>query len=224
MSNHLLIFCKKSGGYNRGMWERKELKTNLLGTLEMALLMPQGVKRFNNDMSAMFRSFWLIPIVMPFTLYAIHLMQPNVEQIANLSYGFVAVMFTFKILVVTVLTLLLGYGFAKHYERMEHFCLTVTALNWSGLINTVLFLPAVVMVGSGAYAWDDIYAYLVFLSLYPHQGSRQDKELRTFPSRPGWHSRGASANFGAVPRVSRGKLNFFCTQTAMRLFDGAPNT
>lgn len=148
------------------MWERKELKTNLLGTLEMALLMPQGVKRFNNDMSAMFRSFWLIPIVMPFTLYAIHLMQPNVEQIASLSYGFVAVMFTFKILVVTVLTLLLGYGFAKHYERMEHFCLTVTALNWSGLINTLLFLPAVVMVGSGAYAWDDIYAYLVFLSLY----------------------------------------------------------
>ncbi len=147
-------------------FSKTEIKTNLLATLEMALLMPQGPARFTNDISAMFRSFWLMIVVMPFTYYAISLLQPATPQIAELSYILVAFMFTMKILVATVLTLLLSYGFAKQYERMDHFCTAITALNWSGLINTLLFLPAVLMVGSGAYIWDDIYGYLVFLMLY----------------------------------------------------------
>lgn len=148
-------------GFSKG-----EIKTNLLATLEMALLMPQGPARFTNNLGAMFRSFWVMVAVMPFTYYAISLMQPATPQIAELSYILVAFMFTMKILVATVLTIMISYGFAKHYERLDRFCAAITALNWSGLINTLLFLPAVLMVGSGAYIWDDIYGYLVFLMLY----------------------------------------------------------
>ncbi len=147
-------------------FKQGEIKTNLLATLEMALLMPQGPARFTNDMGAMFRSFWLVVLVMPFTYYAISLMQPATPQIAELSFMLVAFMFTVKIAIATVLTILISYGFAKHYERLEFFCATISALNWSGLINTVLFLPAVLMVGFGNFVWDDVYGYLVFLMLY----------------------------------------------------------
>ena len=87
---------------------KDEIKTNLLATLEMALLMPQGPARFDNSMSAMFRSFWLVILVMPFTYYAISLMQPTTPQIAELSFMLVAFMFTVKIAIATVLTILIS--------------------------------------------------------------------------------------------------------------------
>ena len=146
----------------------EELKRNALATLETALLMKQGPERFGTTLDEMLRSFWIFALTIPFTLYAISLIHPTRNEIADLSYGFVASLFLVKMLIVAVLSILLSYGFARHYERMAYFCSCITAMNWTGLIGTVLFLPSIIMVTMGIYTWDQVYPYLIFLTMYSY--------------------------------------------------------
>ena len=148
--------------------EEQYPKNPLLGALELALFMKQSVERFHLDMNAMWRSF-LVPIALtPLTFLMLYLSHHERPEISNLTYSEVAGLFFVKGLVGLALSLLILYGFAKAYDRLDRFYLTITAANWSSIIPTALFLPIMITYALGWYTWDDIYGISVILALYTY--------------------------------------------------------
>lgn len=147
----------------------KNLKKNpVLGAMEVAIFMAQGVGRFGTDKRAMLLSFLLPLVLAPLSIYALYLSHPEQEEIAHLSFGYVNILFFFKGLFGIVLSLSLLYGFAKYYDRREHFYLTITALNWSALFPTLLFMPIVISMGLGWHNWDEVYNINVVAAIYSY--------------------------------------------------------
>lgn len=141
-------------------------KNPLLGAVETAIFMPQFTERFGNDFQSMLKSFLVPLIMMPLTYIGLYLSHHEQPEIAHLPYSQVASMFFIKSLFVMGLSFLIIYGFAKVYERLDNFYLTITAGNWSGVFPTLLFLPVLCSMWMGVHSWEEAYPISIVFAIY----------------------------------------------------------
>lgn len=146
---------------------RKELSRNpFLGAMELAIFMSQGLERFHNNFQSMLKSF-LVPLaITPLTFLALYLSHPHQEEIAHIPFSQVSMMFLATGFFKFILTLLILYGFARTYDRLDRLFLTITAANWSLVFPTLLFLPIIISLGIGWHGWDDVYNINIVFALY----------------------------------------------------------
>ena len=148
------------------MFSKAEIKRNLLGTLEVALLMPAGPKRFGNSYDEAARSF-IIPILFfPLSLVALYL-YPDAE-IAAASKNTFSLLFSLRLFFSWLLFFGIIYWLMKRVDHLDHFYRFVTGTNWLAIPATVIFLPVAVMLLSGAFSWDELYPFMKFLMFYTY--------------------------------------------------------
>lgn len=148
------------------MFSEEEVKRNLLGALEVALLMPAGPKRFGNSYDEAVRSF-IVPILLfPLTLAAFYL-YPH-PDIAASSRNTLTLLFSLRLGFSWLLFFGIIYWLMKKVDHLEHFCRFVIGTNWLAVPATVIFLPVAVMLLSGGFTWDELYPFMKFLMFYTY--------------------------------------------------------
>ena len=139
-----------------------------LGALECALFMKQGIPRFNGDLPAMMKSL-LIPLAfLPLSFIGLYYSQGQRPELAAISYEYLALLFIGKTFFTTLLGLAMIYGFAKYYDRTQHFCRTITAGNWASIAPTLLFLPVLYSMSMGWHSWEEVYPVTIVFSIYTY--------------------------------------------------------
>ena len=148
------------------MFSKAEIKNNLLGTLEVALLMPAGPKRFGNSYDEAVRSF-IIPILFfPLTLLALYL-YPYPEMAAA-SKNTLTLLFSLRLAFSWLMFFGIIYWLMKRVDHLDHFYRFVVGTNWLAVPATVIFLPVAIMLMSGAFSWDELYPFMKFLLFYTY--------------------------------------------------------
>ena len=146
--------------------QKGEIKRNLLGALEVALLMPNIEKRFRSDYNEALRSFFVPLILFPFALIGIYMFQPpstagltddTISRLYSLRYAFALGMFFGLV-----------YVIANKLDRGEHFVQFVTATNWAAVPSTIALIPVLLMVSGGAYSADEMMPFLMCVIFYSY--------------------------------------------------------
>lgn len=148
------------------MFTKTEIKQNLLGCLEIVLLMPGARKRFGNDYSGAKRSFLIPVIFFPFTLLAVFLYPA--EAIADQSAYMVSLLYTLRLAATWGLFLGTVYLIIKEVDRKEYFYQFVTAVNWLTIPAMAMLAPVAWLVLSGAYSVQEIYPFAACLIAYSY--------------------------------------------------------
>lgn len=144
----------------------QKTKRNLLGAIETAVFMKQGVARFTKNSLSMKHSF-LVPLctIFPLTLVMVFAGHPS----ADLSLGteaILAVIYSMRQLIYLIVFPLCVYVLAKATDRLDGFSKFVTAQNWLALPCAFLILPLVWMMASGSHEWGDIQPMVSLITLY----------------------------------------------------------
>lgn len=148
------------------MFPKGEIKRNLLGCLEIALLMRQGRNRFGNSQEEAIRSF-IVPILLsPLVLLAI-MLYPSAE-ISQVSRDTLSLMYALRMAAVTAIFLGAVWWIVREINRREYFLQFVIAMNWLSVPATVLILPCLYLIFSGHYTWDELYPFTCVLMAYSY--------------------------------------------------------
>ena len=148
------------------MLPRGEIWKNLLATLEIALFMRQGPARFGHSFDEMLRSWLIIFITMPVGFVCVAFMAPTNPVLADLPVTLNCFLFFVQALVSTGLAFLVIWMFTRQYKKTEYFLTTITALNWIGVIPTLLYFPLVIGLVSGHLTWDETRVVTIFFAFY----------------------------------------------------------
>ena len=138
----------------------------LLGVFEIALFMKTGINHFDDDFRKMLFSFIFIAINFVFVLFSIPYLQQSSESIVNASSLSAIGIYGVKFILVTAIGLVFTYYLCKIMKRKHTFIKLVTTSNWTSLISLVLFIPFFGLMASGMQTYDNIFPYLIVLSLY----------------------------------------------------------
>ena len=141
------------------------VKTNLLGTVELALLMPQGTDRFSNDRDTALRSFIVPALLFPASLIAVY-MSPG--AMADTSTNTIALLYSLRLFASWVLFFGFVYWILREVGRMDHFYRFVTANNWLTVPATAIFIPVALMVVTGSHTMTDLYPFMLCLMGYTY--------------------------------------------------------
>lgn len=148
------------------MFTKEEIKRNLLGGLEVALLMPVARKRFGKTYDEAVRSF-VVPILMfPFAMALVYA-HPN-PNLADASTNTIALLYSLRTFLTWALFLGSVYWIVKQIDRKEHFWQFVIATNWLAVPATVIFLPVVWMLLSGSHTWTELFPFMLSLVGYAY--------------------------------------------------------
>lgn len=148
------------------MFTKAELKQNLLGGLEIALLMPAGAKRFSNSYDAAIRSF-IIPILLfPLTLAALFYFP--VPEISGASKNTITLLFSLRLAFSWAMFFGIIYMLMRHVDHLDNFYRFVVATNWLSIPASVVFLPVAAMLLSGNFTWEQLYPFMMFLVFYTY--------------------------------------------------------
>ena len=145
----------------------KNIKNNLLGSLEIALFMPGGANRFCGDHKAMLKSFLIPLLVLPLTLFTVIAAHPDPDLSTN-SAKILMVVYSLRTIVYLAVFLGFVYFMAKSMDRLENFYRFATANNWLVLPATILIAPLVILFANGVYSWSEVYPLMVFITLYSY--------------------------------------------------------
>lgn len=148
------------------MFPKGEIKRNLLGCLEIALLMRQGRNRFGNNYDEAMRSF-IVPILVSPLMLLVIMMYPSPE-ISEVSRNSLALMYALRMFAVTALFLGSVWWIVRELDRREYFLQFVTAMNWLSIPATVLIIPCLYLVFSGHYTWEELYPFTCMLMGYSY--------------------------------------------------------
>lgn len=148
--------------------DSKRFGQALLGAMELALFMKQGVDRFPSDFSAMLKSFLIPLIFMPLSFIGLYYSQGQRPELADISFEYLSVLFIGKDVITLILGLAMIYGFAKYYDRTQYFYLTITAGNWASIFPTLLFIPVLYTMSMGWHSWEEAYPVTIVFSLYTY--------------------------------------------------------
>lgn len=147
-------------------FSKAELKRNLLGGLEIALLMPAGAKRFGNTYDEAIRSF-IIPILLfPLTLAALFF-YPVIEA-SGASKNTIILLFSLRLAFSWVMFFGIIYWLMRHVDHLDNFYRFVVATNWLSIPATVVFIPVALMLLSGNFTWEQLYPFMMFLVFYTY--------------------------------------------------------
>ncbi len=139
------------------MFAKGEIKRNLLGCLEIALLMRRGRDRFGDSYDEAIRSF-IIPILVSPVVLLIIMLYPAPE-ISAVSRSALALLYALRMFAVTALFLGAVWWIVGELDRREYFLKFVTASNWLSIPATVMILPSLYLTFGGYYTWDELYPF-----------------------------------------------------------------
>jgi hypothetical protein len=143
-----------------------EIKRNLLGCLEITLLMRQGRTRFGDSYEEAIRSFIIPILVSPLALLVI-MLYPSPE-ISEVSRGTLALMYALRMAAVTALFLGAVWWIVREIDRREYFLQFVIAMNWLSIPATLMIVPTLFLVFNGHYTWDELYPFTCLLMGYSY--------------------------------------------------------
>jgi hypothetical protein len=144
----------------------KEIKTNLLGSLEVALFMREGPKRFGNTYDEALRSFLIPALLFPASVLGFFL--SGTPEMIGAQVNTLLILMSFRVLFIWLMFFGTVAWLLRHVDHMNHFYRFVIASNWISIPATVAFLPVLWMVISGAYTWNEIYPFTVFIVFYTY--------------------------------------------------------
>lgn len=148
------------------MFARGEIKRNLLGCLEIALLMRRGRDRFGDNYDEAMRSF-IVPILVSPVILLVIMLYPAAE-ISAVSRSTLALMYALRMFAVTALFLGAVWWIVGELDRREYFLQFVTASNWLSVPATVMILPSLYLTFSGHYTWDELYPFTCIAIAYSY--------------------------------------------------------
>jgi hypothetical protein len=119
-----------------------EIKRNVLGSLEVALFMPEAKKRFGKTRREALRSFIIPVIAFPLT-YFIACLSPESAHSTALT---VASLYCFRLLISWMIFFGLVYIIAKEIKRREFFYQFVTANNWITIPTSLVIVPIIYLI------------------------------------------------------------------------------
>lgn len=112
----------------------------ILGAFEIAILMRQGLKRFDGTPKETLLSFWILALTTPLSYLATDIKKPLGAEDFSTSYIFT--IDTIVSIVAFIIDLLLIYGFAKYVTKnTEKIWLFYTVGNWV----SVIFIPLAII-------------------------------------------------------------------------------
>jgi hypothetical protein len=146
------------------MFTKAEIKKNLIGGLEIMLLMPTARRWFGNSREEAVRSFTIPILLMPVTIMMIYL-QPELLALKAALHSF-ALVYCLRLAVVSGLFLVSVYALLKRLGRTENFNQFVIAINWLGIPAGLVFMPIMAMVATGGYSWQEVYPLALCAVVY----------------------------------------------------------
>jgi len=149
------------------MFNRDEIKQNLLGALEIALFMRSGAERFCAGRTGMMKSFVIPLILLPLTLLTILSAHPAGTLDAT-SMKMLAALYSLRLFVYLGAFLAFVYTMAKTMDRLDAFYRFACANNWLSIPAALLMAPLVIAFLNGAYSWTEIYPIMVCITLYAY--------------------------------------------------------
>lgn len=147
-------------------YTKEEVKKNLLGSIEVALFMPVARERFGNSFEEAMRSFLIPTLLLPVTLLFVF-MFPKPE-LADASANTIAILYSLRMIATWGLFLGSVYWLAKNVNRKDYFYQFVIATNWLAIPATLAYVPAAWLLLSGAYSWQELYPFVVSLTVYTY--------------------------------------------------------
>lgn len=148
------------------MFSMNEIKRNLLGSLEIALFMPQARNRFGSSPDEAWRSF-IVPILLfPLTLLSVYL-YPK-AGISDHSANTIALLYSLRLGASWISYLGFVYFLVRRVDRREHFCQFVIASNWLSVPATFVFLPVAWGLMTGNYSWNELYPFMQSMMIYSY--------------------------------------------------------
>jgi len=148
------------------MFPQGEIKRNLLGSLEIVLLMRQGRNRFGNTQEEAIRSFIIPILVSPLVLMAI-MLYPSTE-ISEVSRDTLAVMYALRMAAVTAIFLGAVWWIVREIDRREYFLQFIIAMNWLSIPATLMIVPSLWLALNGSFTWDELYPFTCVLMGYSY--------------------------------------------------------
>jgi hypothetical protein len=148
------------------LFSRTEIKNSLLGCLEVALFMPAGPKRFGNTRDEALRSFTIPALLFPASLLAF-LLSGTPDEIGTTS-NTLTILMSIRAILVWVLFFGTVAWVLRHVDHMKHFYRFVIASNWLSVPATIIFIPVLWAIHGGAYSWDELYPFIIFLIYYSY--------------------------------------------------------
>ncbi|MCB9989657.1 MAG: hypothetical protein H6868_10065 [Rhodospirillales bacterium] len=148
------------------MYSRKEWKNNLLGSLEIALLMRNFRDRFESTPENAVKSFAIPAILFPLAMMVVFVF-PN-PYFADDTAKAISFLYAFRLMISWGLFLGAVYWISRHIDRREHFLQFVIAYNWLSLAAAVMFAPIAWLVVSGAYSYQEMYPLAMCVVIYTY--------------------------------------------------------
>ena len=147
------------------MTTENTLIQHLIGSIEIALFMDKGVKRFEVKPHSLARSFAIPLCLLPLSLITVLYAHPS----ENLTTGSIqALSFIYVLRLALYLSAFIGFVYlmAKTMDKMEEFKRFIIANNWIGVPAALLTLIPVSLFLGGFYSWAEIYPVMIFATLY----------------------------------------------------------
>lgn len=140
------------------MFTSQEIKTNLLGCLEIVLFMPKGFERFEVTPKLAIQSFFLPIILLPFSMVVVVGLLPEFSPTLLISLA------VLRVLISAVLFLSAVYFLVKQFDRQEHFYKFIMISNWMNIATFALLFPVVISFLTGSDP-DAFEVYVVFVEI-----------------------------------------------------------
>lgn len=146
------------------MFESGEIRQNLLGSLEIALFMRSGAKRFADNIGAVKKSFIIPALALPLTLAMVLSAHP--EALTGNITNILITIYSLRLVAYLGLFLGLVYVMAKKMDKLESFYRFVTANNWLMLPSVLLLAWPIIGMMIGHYEWAQIQPLVILTTLY----------------------------------------------------------
>lgn len=148
------------------MFGKEEIKRNLLGSLEIALFLPAGGKRFGKSAREALRSFIIPALFFPLTIILFY-MYPKPE-FTDSSIQTVILLYGLRMILSWAVSLGAIYLVVKEINRKQYFFQFVTASNWLAIPSTIIILPVVIMMYTGSKSGDELFIIAAALMFYSY--------------------------------------------------------
>lgn len=133
-----------------------EFRRCLIGTLESACFLKQGVERFSNSVEEAMRSFWIILLSVPLNFSAVLFLSQHSEKLKDAVALSLIEQEAMRLVFVNLFFILALYFLCKIHNRLEFFPRYLAGMNWLQLIPILFETPIHLMVWSGLHTLEEI--------------------------------------------------------------------
>ncbi len=143
-----------------------EFRRCLIGTLENACFLKQGVNRFTNSAEEAMRSFWIILLSVPLNFSAVLFLSRHSEKLKDAVALNLVEQEAMRLVFVNLFFIFAVYLLCKIHNRLEFFPRYIAGINWLQLIPLLFETPIHLMVWSGAHTLEEIQLLEALFMIY----------------------------------------------------------